>query len=119
MLTFFVVFTIVGFSVSTAFGKSTNSIASLNWKDYIGYNVTDPNSPSGISLFIRFTILLFPAIDSMSSFPITALNLADNMQSIVTYTFIKESRVAKYGFRLLAALPPLFAAYLFPDTVNL
>ncbi len=61
-----------------------NSQCNLNWQDYYGCAEVGPdNKPvghaPGWAYFIRIIILIFPALDVMSAFPLNAVTLGNNL----------------------------------------
>ena len=57
-------------------------------------------------------MVVFPALDVFSAFPLVALATADNITTLIFgYDKVEEvSRKGIYGIRLLVCLPPLFLA---------
>jgi amino acid permease len=112
---------LIGTIVSIYFGNYSLVSSNLNWEHYIGIikNNNNNNEPSIIAKIISFFVVLFPAIDVASAFPLNAFTLGNNMMSAwygdeldVIY---EDSRLEKNIFRLLAALPPIVSAVFVSD----
>jgi amino acid permease len=105
---------LLGLVVSLYFGEETSSACNLNWKTYVGSGTVI--NPSSVAVVIRSFILLFPAIDVASAFPLNALSLGNNLMSAY---YGKDPRGTRNlpvtAFRLLAACPPLLGALIFSD----
>lgn len=107
----YISYAFIGCIISRYFGNSTCVSANLNWKYYVGIN----ENPSIIIKFISSFIVLFPAIDVSSAFPLNAVTLGDSLMSFFYGSKIHEIeniKPIKVLFRLFAALPPIAAASL-------
>lgn len=62
--------------------------------------------------FIEHLVVIFPALDVFSSFPLMSVALSDNLMSLVYGSVPKNSipRVGYYGLKLAACVPPLIVA---------
>lgn len=71
--------------VSTYFRDTVNTQCNLNWKDYVGCAASDAGaeSASGWAKAARFFVLIFPAIDVLSGFPLNAITLGNNLLAAV------------------------------------
>lgn len=111
LLICYVSYTFIGCIISRYFGVYTCVSANLNWKEYVGNS--DDDSPSIFVKAIVCFIVLFPAIDVTSAFPLNAVTLGDSLMSSFYGSKvhdIENIRPVKILFRLFAAAPPIAAA---------
>jgi amino acid permease len=105
--------------VSTYFNVDLQSTANLMWK---GYGNTDPSTFGyTIKHIVRYFVLLFPALDVASLYPLTAVVLGNNLFSAF-YGYADEAaydQKTKIFFRLLAAVPPLIGAFFISSLGNI
>ncbi|CAM9643508.1 unnamed protein product, partial [Ectocarpus fasciculatus] len=108
----FFAYSAIALSVSLYFGSNTLSSSNLNWVDY-------GNNCSGLShavrRFIAVYVVMFPAFDVASAFPLNAVTMGNNLFSVVygkNVHNMEDSKKHKISFRLLAAIPPLIMAAL-------
>lgn len=127
-------YTSLGLVVALGFGNHIHSQANLNWQNYVGCNAPGETKANFFAAFVRFIILIFPALDVLSAFPLNAVTLGNGLvgaffgdsakyvlnpelevpqivQSQLP-TYASTPRKRKYAltsFRLLAAVPPLIA----------
>jgi amino acid permease len=93
---------------SLYFGPSTQEALSLQWSDYAG-----PTGWSGSSAwwayFAQYFVLLFPALECFSAFPLCAVTLGNNIFTFLPskWTNNGTSKTIRILCRLLASLPPL------------
>jgi len=110
----YISYTFIGCVISRYFGRYTCASANLNWKNYIG-NDNDDNSTSMIVKAIVCFIVLFPAIDVSSAFPLNAVTLGDSLMSSFYGSKVHEIeniKSFKILFRLFASVPPIVASSL-------
>jgi hypothetical protein len=94
--------------VATYFGPHMAQSSNLEWHDY-GKGMAFPRA---VALFI----LIFPALDVASAFPLNAITLGNNFLSMRdTKPSRPPARRMVVAFRLLAALPPIFAGFFVRD----
>lgn len=74
LLLSFVGYTLLGVTVSVYFGKETLSSSNLNWRTYQGVLNSDGSAPWYASVVSCF-IILFPAMDVASAYPLNAFTL--------------------------------------------
>jgi hypothetical protein len=106
----FAAYTLIGVTLSTYFGSSVLSSSNLNWADFY-----HKNESSIVSLLSNY-IILFPAVDVMSAFPLSAITLGNNLHAFSTS--LKPVESASHGsdrcriiwFRCLATIPPVLGA---------
>mmetsp|Transcript_12567 Transcript_12567/g.20248 ORF Transcript_12567/g.20248 Transcript_12567/m.20248 type:complete len:578 (+) Transcript_12567:272-2005(+) len=105
----------LGLTLGTAFGKGIEQSSNLNWRTFhagTGY-VDASGKVVGAAWWTRmvsFYIMLFPAIDVMSAFPLSAITLGNNIFDAVYGKRIHEveqNRCLRTCFRLLASVPPI------------
>jgi hypothetical protein len=142
-------YALLGVTVAAWFGGDVNAQCNLNWKSYVGCvppkadgrAATMDDQGWGARL-LAFVILVFPALDVLSAFPLSAITLGNNLRSAINprllqselsagvvkpppgaarraarllLLLVPESRRARTraaAFRLLAAAPPLFVSAL-------
>lgn len=115
-----VAYAALGTILAAWFGRSVQAQANLNWHSYVGCQpagTTDPtHKPLGAQA-ISFIILIFPALDVLSAYPLNAVALGNNLIAAVFPAAAAAaqgqgqtvSRCTRIGFRLIAAIPPLLA----------
>lgn len=134
----------LGLIVALGFGAATNGQCNLDWAGYVGCvasggSSVTANDASATAKFIRFVVLIFPAVDVLSAYPLNAITLGNNLMCAVLGDsaaailaeggegvarraptadapwFLRThwSRIAmRTLFRLLAAFPPIVAGAL-------
>jgi hypothetical protein len=76
-LTTFVLYGLLGFLTSITFDKLPGALITLAWADY-----GSENGGAWWAYMFQYIILLFPALDAISAFPLNGIVLAENMMSI-------------------------------------
>jgi amino acid permease len=117
LLVSFVAYSLLGAVVSAYFGAATQSSSNLDWKDYRGVLNADGSVPWYASFVSNF-VVLFPAIDVASAYPLNAFTLGNNLMSAYYGADMKhheQSRLKTSIFRLIAALPPFLGAAMVND----
>lgn len=71
----FVTYSLIGVTLSTYFGSSVQSSSNLNWAHFYHKNSSIPLS------IVSNYIILFPAVDVMSAFPLYAVTFGNNMHA--------------------------------------
>jgi len=92
------------------FGPDTRSSSNLNWRAY------DQDKVQG--KLISFFIVLFPALDVASAFPLNAITLGNNLMSFYyreQMHFVEGFRLNRVRFRVIASLPSVIAALFITD----
>ena len=79
IFTFNVLYVMVGLVL--AFADKPSTMASLNWRSYTAGE--DYTNRAWWSYIISYFIVLLPALDLLSSYPLVAINFSDNLMSIV------------------------------------
>jgi hypothetical protein len=120
----FVAYTLIAVVISMYFGDNTLVSANLNWSAYTGNssngrsNSVDATSASLLAKAASLFVVLLPALDVASAFPLNAITLGNNLMSAYYGSRIheaEENRRALSVFRLVAAVPPVLAASLVDD----
>ncbi|CAM9330066.1 unnamed protein product [Hapterophycus canaliculatus] len=108
-------------SVSTAyyFGKSVNGSCNVNWTNYAP-NGDGPASSllATAGRLLAYFVVLFPAMDVMSVFPLNVMVVANNMMAAVYNDHVDNAEndaVIVTTFRIVCAVPPLLCALLWRD----
>jgi amino acid permease len=106
----------VGTCVSWYFGSHTMQSSNLNWTTYVGsmaYTHAGKDKSFTAMVVSRF-VVLFPAFDVASAFPLNAITLGNNLMASYyghnEIHNIEGSRIDRIKFRLLAVIPPIFGA---------
>jgi len=111
----------VGWICALLFGPQTLALVTLNWEHYTGYGGGWGDSPTGYPTFlaqlIKLAIIFFPVMNVLSSYPLVAVTLGDNLLYLLPESYVPTSKglehvspTLKKGFRLLASVPPVIAA---------
>lgn len=112
----------LGIVLALYYGDNIQPACNLNFASFRGGAA--PGSPiPAWAKFVTYVVVLFPAIDVCSAFPLNAITLANNVMA----AFVGERegpldnlpRKRKVPFRLLAALPPLIGAALEPNLATI
>jgi amino acid permease len=107
------VYWLVGMMGTIYFGTSVSSPVTLMWLKY-PFNGLGQASTSTIASALVVIIILFPILDVVSAFPLNAVTMANSLFDFLPYTLRKHpkhSKLIRVATRLIAALPPLAAAY--------
>eukprot|EP01029_Cantina_marsupialis_P018349 TRINITY_DN4207_c0_g1_i3.p1 TRINITY_DN4207_c0_g1~~TRINITY_DN4207_c0_g1_i3.p1 ORF type:complete len:207 (+),score=59.29 TRINITY_DN4207_c0_g1_i3:74-694(+) len=104
-----------GLILSLYFGTSVKDSCNLNWKHYTaGYSAD--GKPFWVGA-IEYIVVLFPAIDVLSAFPLCAIALGNNL--LAGFSSTKQihecSRWRVSFFRLIASIPPVLLAFRIKD----
>lgn len=120
-----VLFWTLGYFIANFFGHNVEQSTNLNWRDYVGgtgHPTRDDDQWSagwtGTAIWaeaLSFFVLVFPAINVVSSFPLNAIVLGNNLMAAVYEEDVHEyeSNVKlRVLFRLLSSVPPILGAVL-------
>ena len=114
LLISFVAYASIGICISDYFGENTKVASNLNWRSYVGGGVVATEDAPLYARIVSFFVVLFPAFDVASAFPLNAITLGNNLMSAVYGSKLvprmEKSRLRRSLFRLLAALPPMALA---------
>eukprot|EP01105_Mastigella_eilhardi_P019075 TRINITY_DN4470_c0_g1_i1.p1 TRINITY_DN4470_c0_g1~~TRINITY_DN4470_c0_g1_i1.p1 ORF type:complete len:453 (+),score=90.52 TRINITY_DN4470_c0_g1_i1:389-1747(+) len=104
-----VVFLAVSLLCGAFFNDRLFSIATFNWESYTGRDGGwGKGGKTWFGWLCTITVLLLPAVDLLSVFPLVAVSLATNMQHMFPDRIISEHPLwTKYSCRFLAAVPPI------------
>mmetsp|Transcript_17329 Transcript_17329/g.29304 ORF Transcript_17329/g.29304 Transcript_17329/m.29304 type:complete len:427 (+) Transcript_17329:273-1553(+) len=105
-------YTVMAACVSLYFWDNTLSSSNLNWAYFVGNRNANGSIPL-YAYFISNFIILFPAVDVASAYPLNALTLGNNLMSSYFGEKIDlylGSKLYLTSFRLLAAIPPFVGA---------
>jgi hypothetical protein len=105
----------LGLTLGAAFGKGIQQSSNLNWRTFhagTGYidqygNVVDA---AWWTKIISHYIILFPAVDVVSAYPLNAITLGNNIFGAAYGKRIHEvetNRTLRTCFRLMASIPPI------------
>jgi hypothetical protein len=119
LLICFIAYTAMAIVISSYFGNKTLICSNLNWDFYWGKLTEDREIPLYARCISSFVVLL-PALDVASAFPLNAITLGNSLMSSYYGSRIhvlgtREASRAKYFFRSLAAVPPIVASSLMFD----
>ena len=117
----FAAYSVMGMVVSLYFGHYVDTSSNLNWQTYHGPLNSDGSSP-WYAPVVAFFVVLFPALDVASAYPLNAFTLGNNLMSAYygDEMHVHEKSVMKVRiFRLLAAIPPFLGACLVRDLGNI
>lgn len=112
-----IAYILVGVVVSLYFGSETLTSSNLSWEMYVGVRRKDQQVAVYADV-IAFFVVLFPAIDVASAFPLNAYTLGNNLMSAYYGNEMfrhQNSRWKLSLFRALAAVPPIFGALIESD----
>lgn len=110
-------YSILGVCVSAYFGRNTQSSSNLDWQYFEGVRGADGRLPWYAPIVSAF-VVLFPAVDVASAYPLNAFTLGNNIMSAFYGEDMhkhEKSRFKVSVFRMLAALPPFLGAALISD----
>jgi len=106
----------LGWVSALLFGPKTLALVTLNWEHYSGVTGGWGGGPTTWwATLIKLAIIFFPVMNVLSSYPLVAVTLGDNLLYLLPDSFIsaKGSSVSpnlRKSFRLLASVPPVLAA---------
>ncbi|KAG5188382.1 hypothetical protein JKP88DRAFT_353407 [Tribonema minus] len=107
----FVLYASIGITVAAYFGSDVDDSCNVNWE---GFGAT---ATTGVwrllSQLVGFFVVLFPALDVLSVYPLNVMVLANNLMAAVYHDRVdkaEQDRVIVAVFRLGCAVPPILAA---------
>jgi len=114
----------LGSVCSLYFGAKVSSSVNLNWADF-SWGFEDASASSDGSKVtpwwsraLSMLVVIFPALDTLSVFPLISVTLGDNMAASIPHTW-RVSHAArawwKLGCRFFASVPPLLIAVFVSD----
>lgn len=100
----------LGVVLAIYYGDHILGTCSLNFGYYRGGKPFGMRTPIWAD-FIIYLIILFPAIDVLSAFPLNAITLGNNIHAaFFTGTKWIDNRKVQVVFRIIAAVPPIIGA---------
>lgn len=116
LLLCFMAYSIMSLVISAYFGDFTLISTNLNWEFYWGKLSANREIPFHARCISSF-VVLFPALDVASAFPLNAITLGNSLMSSYYGSKIhilgaQDALRAKIFFRAVAAVPPIIAASL-------
>lgn len=110
----FISYCVMSVVISTYFRDQTLISANLNWEFYLGKLNANGEIPLYARCISSFVVLL-PALDVASAFPLNSITLGNNLMSSyygskIHVLGVDEFNRSKAVFRGLASMPPIFAA---------
>lgn len=118
----FIGYYLITLTLSMYFGSAAYSSCNLNWENYGNFTTTFGVI---VSRVIRWYVLLFPALDVVSLFPLCAITLGNNLYAATHLTSVSPPPTPPtpiavdsaavtstiISFRLLAAIPPICGCF--------
>jgi hypothetical protein len=110
-----IAYLILGLTLASAFGKGIEQSSNLNWS-FFHANTGQLDSQGNIvgaawwTRAVSMYIILFPAIDVVSAFPLNAITFGNSLFGAAYGKRIHEvedNRWLRTAFRLLASIPPI------------
>ena len=119
LLVCFIAYTTMAIVISNYFENETLISSNLDWEFYWGKLTSNREIPLYARCISSFVVLL-PALDVASAFPLNAITLGNSLMSAyygsrIHVLGVDECRRARILFRLFSAVPPLFAASFVSD----
>lgn len=106
-----ILYALLGTTLSAYYGPNTMPTITLNFGFFRGGASWEEPVQLWAKVVI-FIIVIFPAVDVLSAFPLNAITLGNNMfAAFFTGTKWMRSRPVEVMFRLLAAIPPLIGSF--------
>ena len=110
-----IIYIIIGYACTLTFGSNTKTPVTHNWMDYSGCNggfgkCDDGDEYKWYGAVIQWLILLFPAINLMSEYPLVCCTLSSNLQQLIPHKYRHDhNKLFVYISRVCACVPPLIA----------
>ncbi|EMD48200.1 amino acid transporter, putative [Entamoeba histolytica KU27] len=110
-----ILYVIIGFACSFCFGDATRTPVTHNWLGFTGCNggfgvCDDGSSAKWYGVVVQWVILLFPAINLTSEYPLVCVTLSSNLLQMIPKQWKEKiPKIWLYSSRLVAAVPPLIA----------
>jgi len=106
-------YTFLGLMCAMYFGDQVKSVVTLNWQ----YYVWNKSPVKWYGSFVTYLVVLFPVIDVVSAYPLSAITLGNNLFFGLPERFTnsgKNVRV-KIACRLIASIPPILGSIIVHD----
>ena len=111
------IFWLLGFLIANLFGEEVKQSANLHWNKYVGdTGHLGRYGWEGSALWsqaISIFVVVFPALNCISSFPLNAIVLGNNMMATIYGDNVREYELNirfRVAYRLLSTLPPIVGA---------
>ncbi|GMF40741.1 unnamed protein product [Phytophthora fragariaefolia] len=117
LLTTMVFYIALGSICSLYFGPKLATSVNLNWADFTwGINESMTLVPLWAKL-LSMIVVVFPALDTLSVFPLISVTLGDNMAAVIPKRWTRGGRKATWKLvcRFGASLPPLLISMFVSD----
>jgi hypothetical protein len=104
----------LGLMCSAYFGELTSPVVTLNWVGYRGFGTDSGDGAGGHvatpwwAYFVRWVVMLFPVLDLISAFPLTAITAS----KLAAFS-LPPTRTAKLACSLVTAVLPIVLGYFF------
>jgi amino acid permease len=110
----------IGSTLASYFDGSMKNSTNLNWATYVGCTGECRTFPVRvITRIISRFVVLFPAFDVASAYPLNAITLGNNLMTSIFPGMLDTSsdhvRRVKLIFRGIAAIPPIIGAFFVTD----
>lgn len=119
LLTTFVLYTLLGCICASYFGQYIHSAINLNFNQFTwGYNNNNNNHIPLYLIIINYIVVLFPAIDIISVYPLVTTTLANSIYAAISDNIINTYNshyIIIYITRIIASLPPIIISYYIRD----
>ena len=110
-------FWLLGFSIANMFGEDVEQSANLHWNNYVGgtghLGRHGWEGSAFWSQVISVFVVVFPALNCISSFPLNAIVLGNNMMATIYGDNVREYELNirfRVAYRLLSTVPPIVGA---------
>uniref|UniRef100_A0AAV1U1X6 Amino acid transporter transmembrane domain-containing protein n=1 Tax=Peronospora matthiolae TaxID=2874970 RepID=A0AAV1U1X6_9STRA len=117
LLTTMVFYIALGSVCSLYFGPKLATSVNLNWAEFTwGRNESMSLVPMWLKL-LSMIVVVFPALDTLSVFPLISVTLGDNMAAVMPKRWTQRGRKSSWKLfcRFGAALPPLLISVFVSD----
>ena len=107
----------LGSVCSLYFGPKLATSVNLNWAEFTwGRNESMSLVPIWLKL-LSMVVVVFPALDTLSVFPLISVTLSDNMAAVIPKRWTRRGRKSSWKLlcRFGAALPPLLISMFVSD----
>lgn len=113
LITTLALYLLEAIGISLYFGSNTKSMVTLNWEYYTGDGF--PSSPIARPWWatsISYFILIFPALNVISAFPLGAITLGNGILAALPNSLTKNqtSKIMKILCRIVASFLPIICA---------
>ncbi|CEG46213.1 amino acid [Plasmopara halstedii] len=116
LLTTMIFYIALGSICSLYFGSKLSTSVNLNWAEFTwGFDESVALVPLWAKI-LSMIVVVFPALDTLSVFPLISVTLGDNMAAVIPQTWVQGRRsTRKLLCRFGAAVPPLLISVFVSD----